>query len=145
MKKHSLLSMTSRLSIALWLSIAVVILLVACGGGGGEDPDIVGNWSFVSGSLDGAAIDGADSVTLTADPLSLGGTSACNQYGAGYTIAGTAIVIEDAVSTMMACEDPLMETERAYLDALGRVDTVEMDGVDLVLSGDGVELRFTPA
>ena len=44
----------------------------------------------------------------------------------------------------MACEPDVMAAETAYLGALGRADTVAHDGADLVLTGDGVRLRFSP-
>ena len=45
----------------------------------------------------------------------------------------------------MACEEPVMASEAAYLDALGTVVGARMDGSSLVLAGPAVELRFDPA
>jgi heat shock protein HslJ len=44
----------------------------------------------------------------------------------------------------MACEPDVMAAETAYLGALGRAVIVAHDGADLVLTGDGIRLRFSP-
>jgi heat shock protein HslJ len=73
----------------------------------------------------------------------LGGTSFCNHYSSTYRLDGAALAIDGLDSTDMGCEPLVMAAESAYLSALGRADTVALDGADLVLTGDGVRLRFS--
>jgi heat shock protein HslJ len=44
----------------------------------------------------------------------------------------------------MACEPDVMTAERAFLASLGAVDAVAASEGALLLTGDGIELRFTP-
>ena len=57
------------------------------------------------------AVFGADST--------LSGTAGCNQYSTTYTIDGSNMIISGAIATtMMACEQAVMDQEMAYLAAL---------------------------
>jgi len=44
----------------------------------------------------------------------------------------------------MACAEEVMASEAAYRAALGRVETAALESGELLLEGDGVELRFRP-
>jgi heat shock protein HslJ len=129
--------------------LLAVFLLTGCAGGpagGATTDDVAGEWDLVSGTAAGAALpqpSGA-SATLLFDGTQAGGRSFCNLYGTGYSLDGDTIRFEGFSGTEMACEPAVMTAERAYLSALGAVDRVAMDGGDLLLTGDDVELRFEP-
>jgi heat shock protein HslJ len=112
----------------------------------GADPFGTDTWRLVAATVDGAALVLADGspVTLRVDNGQLGGTSACNSYGGPVTILDGVVTIgPDLVMTEMYCMDEtVMTLEAAYLVALPRVDTVAVVGEELLLTGDGVELRF---
>jgi heat shock protein HslJ len=102
------------------------------------------------------ALDWADStitsqvvvaVTLRLESDALSGAGPCNRYRASLSVADDgAVEIDPIARTLMLCEPPLMSAEEAYLDALGAVDHVEVEGDRLVLSnGQGVRLSFTPS
>jgi heat shock protein HslJ len=74
----------------------------------------------------------------------ISGTSACNQYGGQFILDGSEISIGDLYSTMMMCTPEVMAVEIPYTAALSAVDTVVMDGDELVMTGPGIELRFAP-
>lgn len=101
-------------------------------------------WELADGGIDGIPVprpaEGRITLQRTADGV--GGTAACNQYFAVGTVRGDAIAFEQLGQTEMACEPPLMDAERRYLEALARVTTGARQGGDLVLTGPGVELRF---
>lgn len=122
------------------------------GGTGGTpaaaaDP-LAGSWTLVS-SGDGeapTAVPAGVEVTANFAEGRISGTSGCNRYGAAYTLDGAALTIEPAVSTMMACEEPKMTVETAYLAALGQVTGYRLQDGNLLLSyGDGQVLTFRPA
>jgi heat shock protein HslJ len=127
--------------------LALLVLVAACTAGA-RPPDLIGEWELVSARVDGAdlefPVDGAP-ITLGITATDLGGQSLCNSYGAPYSQDGTGITIGDISSTLIGCEERLMEIEGAYLDALDRVDTAVREGAGLLLTGGGVELRFSPA
>jgi heat shock protein HslJ len=105
--------------------------------------DITGEWELAEGTADGAALP-SSGATLQLGNGEAGGVSFCNQYFGTYRLTGAAIVFEGLGGTEMACEPDVMVAERAYLYALGTVDTAAVGADDLVLSGDDVRLRFTP-
>ncbi|MEZ0235409.1 MAG: META domain-containing protein [Actinomycetota bacterium] len=57
------------------------------------------------------------------DDGTAGGSAGCNNYAGSYTAsADGAISIKTSGMTMMACEEPLMRLDAAYVAALGEVD-----------------------
>ena len=45
------------------------------------------------------------------------GTSGCNSYSGSYQVDGSSLTVGMTVTTMMACAEPVMEQEAAYLAA----------------------------
>ena len=75
----------------------------------------------------------------------ISGSAGCNNYSASYEEDGAAIKIGPAISTMMACEQKIMQQESAYLKALAAATTWEIKGSELTLrNADGaVQARYT--
>ena len=112
------------------------------------DPFGTGTWVLVSGSVDGAQLVLVDDapVTFLVDNGEVGGRSACNSYGGPISATDGVVTIGPGlVMTEMAClADGVMDLEAAYLAALERVTAVGRDGDALVLSGEGIHIRFSP-
>jgi heat shock protein HslJ len=129
------------------LLLAAALTLAACAGGPGAGaPDIAGEWEFAEGTADGAALPrppGARA-TLELGGVELRGVSFCNHYSSSYRLSGTSLSIGGIGGTEMGCEPDVMTAESAYLTALGAVHTAAVDDDGLVLTGDDVQLRFTP-
>ena len=126
--------------------LLAALLVAGCAERGSGASDVVGEWFLVEGTVDGGPLPqpavSAATLTVTAEELS--GRSFCNSYSSTYRLDGDALSIDGLGGTEMACEPDVMAAETAYLGALGRADTVAHDGADLVLTGDGVRLRFSP-
>jgi len=128
----------------------LALLLAACA----EKADVASGdpfgsttWVLTSGTVDGAALTPIASapVTLLVSDGSVGGRAACNSYGGDFTIADGVVTVGSLIQTEMACLDPgVMDLEQAFLAALARVDGAAGDGTTLLLTGDGVEMRFAP-
>ena len=72
-----------------------------------------------------------------------GGKSACNQWFGGYTLSGNELTFSDLGGTLMACVDEgVMNSETAFLSALGLVEIFTVEGNELNLTGEGVDLLF---
>ncbi len=132
------------------LALAVLLLAPGCArpsqAGLGPAMDMLGAWELVEGTVDGAAIPAPEGARapLVVEEGQLGGRSFCNSYSSGFASAGGRLSLDGLGGTEMACEPTSMQAERAYLEALARADgTPRRDGAALVLSGEGVELRFT--
>ena len=123
-------------------------LLAGCGGDdddGAADPALEGTeWTLVSG-LDVEMPDDAVP-TLTLSDGSASGLGGCNTYTGDYQLDGDSLSIGPVAATMMACEEPKMAVEQAYLPALEAVDAWSIDSGELVLSSGGEEtLRYSTA
>jgi heat shock protein HslJ len=115
---------------------------------GGELDAIIGDWTLEEGTLDGQPIPIVPEapITLTVNAVRIGGTSACNEYGADWVVTEDGSVeIDDVTMTLMLCEGPINDSEQAYLAALGRTTSVGLDANRLVFAGENAELRFVPS
>ena len=65
-------------------------------------------------------------VTLQVDQNQISGSAGCNSYTAQFELDGDQISIGPAITTMMACPEPVMQQESAYLAALGEAAIVSM-------------------
>jgi heat shock protein HslJ len=121
------------------------LVLGACGGApSGAGLELDGTWVLEEGTHDGRPVpivEGAR-ITMNIDGAEIGGTSACNLYGGTIERDGSQITIGALTTTEMACAEPIMASEAAYIGALADVTTASRDGDSLVLSGPGVELDF---
>ncbi len=131
------------------MQILVVFALTACGSTGGTPStsanlDVEGSWQLASGRTDAGEVPilADHPITLTLEGTQIGGRAACNSYG-GRVVAGNGGLRLDSLSqTEMACEEPAMAAEFAFMTALGLVREIVRDGEELVARGEGVELRF---
>ena len=108
--------------------------------------DPSGTWRLVAGHGAEGEIPLVDDhpITLLIEGSEIGGTAACNEYGGRFELAGGTLSIGEMGMTAMGCDAPVAASEAAYVAALAEVSALRMDGAELVLTGDGVELRFTP-
>jgi heat shock protein HslJ len=108
--------------------------------------DATGAWVLESGQSDGMAIPivADQPITMSVAGTQVSGTSACNGYGTKVAVVDGRLTLDEWSSTAMLCEDPVMASEAAFLEAMGRVTAARRDDDALVLFGDAVELRFVP-
>lgn len=111
---------------------------------GAVNAGLDGEWQLQAGTNQGAAIPtvAGSRITLKIDGADVGGSAACNIYGGTLEVDGTTIRINALSMTEMACQEDVMASEAAFLDALPRVTAANRDGNSLALSGPQVELRF---
>jgi heat shock protein HslJ len=129
-------------------TMVVALLLVGCrstsvdGGGGPVAAD--GDWQLPSGSVDGAAfpVVAEAPITMTVTGTTIGGRAACNQYSGAMSADGSEPMFQVTSMTAMACAEPVMAAETAFLAAVARVQGATRDGDRLTLSGPGIELDF---
>jgi putative lipoprotein len=94
-------------------------------------------WKLVE--LNGKAITPAEQQTeahlvLHKQDSRVSGSGGCNRLMGGYMVEGDALHFKQMASTMMACMHG-METEQAFLAALGKVEHWKVSGSELMLSG----------
>jgi heat shock protein HslJ len=87
-----------------------------------------------------APVASGKAVTATFDALKhrVSGNATCNQYFAQYSVDGEQLEISNGGSTQMACLTPeLADQEQAYLAAIERAETFEIDGDALRITCSG--------
>ena len=136
-----------RRAIALVAVLATVLTACADPGEEGASDPTTESWVLEAGSLNGADIPIVEGfpITLIFDEPegTAGGKSACNQWFGGYTLSGNELTFTDVGGTMMACVDEgVMESEAAFLDAMGQVELFTLAGGELNLTGEAVDLLF---
>lgn len=136
------------------LPITLIVVLAACGSPAvsaepsatiGADP--TGAWQLASATVDGRALEllADHPVTAVIDASTIGGRSACNEYGGRIELAGDGVRIGELGMTAMACApEEVMALEEAYVAALRRVRAIEVIDGQLALRGEAIDLRFDP-
>jgi heat shock protein HslJ len=81
--------------------------------------------------------------TLTFEEESLGGNTGCNHFGGEYEVNGNQIEISDIFQTLIACDGPVMEQERDYLEGLRSAEKFRLADESLTLVYPGGELHFS--
>jgi heat shock protein HslJ len=128
-----------------------ITVLGLLGGCGSVDPatdpaGLVGiTWVLDADSMASLATDlppGARAdVTFETDEAH--GTSGCNLYGMEYEAeTDGSIAFEGGAMTEMACDEPRMALEAAFMDAMGAVTAFRIDGDRLELTGGPTPLTF---
>jgi heat shock protein HslJ len=104
----------------------------------GGQPPIVGVWDLFSynngkGGIETVIIGSTTTADFGADGK-LAGSAGCNQYSATYTTSGSkGITITQPITTLMACENNLMQQETQYLSLLQKAAKYEISGDQLTL------------
>ena len=122
------------------VALLIVLLLSACGGNT-SDP-LIGTWKLVSygdaANLTHPVPEVDTSISFNADG-SVSGNVGCNSFGGEYKVSGNEIVFSEMFSTLMACEESLMNQESAVL-TLFEGETIftyeESNGTLVILSLD---------
>ena len=111
------------------------------GGSGGTGGTLEGtDWQLRSYAAAGSLTDVPATVVVNAAFAGgrVAGSSGCNRYTAPYSTSGATIAIGQAAGTLMACQEPAMSVEQAYLAALGTAKTFTATATDLTMyAADG--------
>ena len=124
---------------------------VSTSDGDGDTTSIVGSTWI----LDAAAAEALIDEVVPAEALAtirfqedgtVGGSSGCNTFGGTYAArADGSLSIQPGAMTEMACDEPLMRLETAYIAALAEVGSSQVvdEGAGLVLAGGETTLTYT--
>ena len=122
-----------------------VLALAACGTQAGGTADVEGEWHLTGGTADGAELPAPPGTQATLELAGdeARGTAFCNSWFATVRLDGSALALDGIGQTEIGCAPEVMAAEGSYLAALGGVRTSAVRADELVLTGDGVELRFS--
>lgn len=126
-------------TVLLMVGVAALSSLAACAPAASQAGGEITGKVWVLDSLNGATP--VSGTTITAEfneDGSVGGSGGCNRYSGQYTVAGGDIQINQPMaSTMMACEQAVMEQESTYFQALGAAKSFAVNGDQLTLNDEG--------
>jgi putative lipoprotein len=71
------------------------------------------------------------------------GNSGCNGFGGNYTVEGDQVAFSEIVSTLIACEEPIMSQEEAVFKVLTDTASYAIEGNTLTLTNNEMTLVLT--
>jgi heat shock protein HslJ len=125
--------------------VVALALATACARGipgGRADDDLVGTaWRLRS--IGGTPVLNDVEATLEFPEAGrVAGRGSCNRFFGTVVLDGESLRIGGIGATRMACAEPVMKQEDAYLRALEAATRVRRDGKALVVEGKGAVLGF---
>ncbi len=134
-----------------WLVISICVgmmILAACASSGTQQGgDLTGKVWALTELMGKPLVAGTGiSAEFTADGM-VSGSAGCNRYNGTYTVSGSNITFSSPMaSTLMMCEQAVMDQESTYLNALGEAKAFALSGDQLTLTGgDGSKLAVYKA
>jgi heat shock protein HslJ len=128
------------------LVLLVVALTLSACSNGESSASLVGSWKLVSYGPPDAPIpavpDAEAGITFNEDGT-LTGKSGCNGFGGNYTVEGDQVTFSEIVSTLIACDEPLMSQENIVHQVLTDTSTLKIEGNTLTLTNNGMVLVLT--
>jgi uncharacterized lipoprotein YbaY len=93
---------------------------------------------------DGTMIEPTVPATISFADGQVSGSSGCNSFSAAYTVNGDELTVGPAASTMMACEEAVMDQEQLFLENLGKAASYELveDQLNILDAEGNVLLTF---
>lgn len=137
------------------LTLFIVALMIsACSAQGTEPgtqeaadaPTLIGPWKLTAyGPVDATtpAVEGTDAGLTFNEDGTVSGSSGCNGLGGEYTVEGDQITFGEFVSTLMACEDPIMSQEEAAHKVMTGTATYKINGNTLTITNNEMVLVLT--
>lgn len=107
---------------------------------------LIGAWKLTAyGPADAPipAVEGVDAGLTFNEDGTVSGSSGCNGLGGDYTVEGDQITFGEFVSTLMACDDPIMAQEEAARKVMTGTATYEIENDRLTITKDSNVLVLT--
>jgi heat shock protein HslJ len=135
------------------LTLVILALAVSACSGQGAQPSpqapsasLIGAWKLTAygpASAPTPAVEGVEAGLTFSDDGKVSGSSGCNGLGGDYTVKGDQISFGEFVSTLMACDDPIMKQEDAAHKVLTGTATYKIEGDTLTITNHDVVLVLT--
>src|SRR5262245_36266641 len=126
----------------LQLLLLVSLILSACTS---QDKSLVGSWNLTAYGpvrlTSPVVTDSPASITIN-EAETLNGNSGCNRFGGESQVEGDKVTFSGLVSTLIACEEPIMSQEGAMFKVLSGVASYNIEENTLTLTSDGTLLVF---
>jgi heat shock protein HslJ len=126
----------------------IALAISACSAQNTEEPSasLIGSWKLTSFGPVGApspAVEGSDAELVFNEDGTVAGNSGCNGFGGNYIVEGDQVTFSEIVSTLMACEEPLMSQEESVFQVLTGPATYKIEGNTLTISNNDMVIELT--
>jgi putative lipoprotein len=133
-------NMKKFLLVILLISLAVSACTAEPGQGAPQDSDsLLGAWNLTAHGPVNApvpAVEGVEAGLTFNEDGTVSGTSGCNGLGGDYSVEGNQITFGEFVSTLMACDDPIMAQEEVAHKVLTGTAIYAIEGDRLTITKD---------
>jgi heat shock protein HslJ len=128
--------------------LMISLAISACSAQNTEEPaaSLIGPWKLTSygpASSPVPAVEDTEAGITFNEDGTVAGNSGCNGFGGNYTVEGNQVTFSEIVSTLIACEEPLMSQEQAVLGVTADSATYIIDGKTLTLTSNDMMLVLT--
>ncbi len=133
---------------ALALVALSALALSACGSDGDSSsgsaptPDDLAGRAFESTDVTGYDLVEGTTITLGFEADTVGAQGGCNTQSGGYTITDGTLDVGVMASTMMACEEALMDQDKWLSEFLTGSPEISLDGDTLTLTGSDATISL---
>jgi heat shock protein HslJ len=133
---------------ALALVALSALALAACGSDGDSSsgsaptPDDLAGRAFESTDVTGYDLVEGTTITLGFEADTVGAQGGCNTQSGGYTITDGTLDVGVMASTMMACEEALMDQDKWLSEFLTGSPDISLDGDTLTLTGSDATISL---
>lgn len=127
--------------------VGIMILAACTSSGAQQGGNLTGTVWALTELMGKAPLAGTGISAEFAADGTVAGSAGCNRYSGTYTVSGGNITFSTQLAmTMMMCEQPVMDQESAYMQALGEAKAFAVKGDQLTLfGGDGTGLAVYEA
>lgn len=128
------------------LLISLGISACSAQNGGASSGSLIGSWKLAAyGPADAPipAVEGVGAGLTFNEDGTVTGTSGCNGLGGNYTVEGDQISFGEFVSTLMACDEPIMAQEEAAHKVMTATATYKIEGDTLTINNNDMVLMLT--
>jgi heat shock protein HslJ len=140
-------NMNKYLLMLLLISLAVSACTSGSAQGAPQDTSsLIGSWKLTAhGHADAPtpAVEGVEAGLTFSEDGTVSGSSGCNGLGGDYSVEGDKITFGEFVSTLMACEDPIMKQEESTHKVMTDTATYKIEGDTLTITNNDTVLIFT--
>jgi len=129
----------------LLILFALCLVLSACSA---EDAtaSLIGSWNLTaygSANAPTPVVPNSQAQLTFDDNGIVSGNSGCNGFSGGYMVQSDQITFNEIISTLMACDSPLMEQEEAVFQVITETASFKVDGNTLTLTNNDRILILT--
>src|SRR5215207_10360190 len=140
--------MEKRMKKYLLALLLISLAMSACSAqkGAESSASLIGAWTLTAYGTIGAptpAVQGTGAGLTFNEDGTVTGSSGCNGLGGDYTADGDQITFGEFVSTLMACDDPIMAQEEAAHKVMNGTATYQIEGSTLTITNNGMVMVFT--